>query len=57
MPPLKKALLDAFTKRDGIAALEYAVLAIGVLTGLGAAVAVYHQHLLSVFSTTMPGLV
>ena len=46
----------AIQDRKGIASLEYALLAIGILTGLAAAVGAVATKLDPLFSTTIVGL-
>lgn len=52
MTLLRAALQD----RKGIASLEYAVLAVGILTGLFVAVGAVATKLDPIFATTIPGL-
>jgi hypothetical protein len=53
---LKTTSLAVLTDRKGISSLEYIVLAVFVLGGLGATVGLLTPQLGSYFSTTIPGL-
>ena len=51
-----RLLSAALQDRKGISSLEYAVLAVGVLTGLFAAVGILATKLDPIFSSTIPSL-
>ena len=53
---LKTTTYAVLTDRKGISSLEYIVLAVFVLGGLGAAIGLLTPQLSTFFGTTIPGL-
>jgi Flp pilus assembly pilin Flp len=53
---LLRAIQSVLRSRDGVASMEYALLAVGILTGLAVAIGAASGQLDTLFSTTIVGL-